>query len=95
MGIGSLDRKNKDQVKMGRVGFEPTTNALKGHCSSTELPTQTDYDFNDFRCILPYSSTQNACLSGSLLIIEIIIQGISQKHNTPQVIAPPIKVIQA
>ena len=26
---------------MGRVGFEPTTNALKGHCSSTELPTQT------------------------------------------------------
>ena len=24
---------------MGRVGFEPTTNALKGHCSSTELPT--------------------------------------------------------
>ena len=25
---------------MGRVGFEPTTNALKGHCSSTELPTQ-------------------------------------------------------
>ena len=29
------------QVKMGRVGFEPTTNALKGHCSSTELPTQT------------------------------------------------------
>lgn len=28
---------------MGWVGFEPTTNALKGHCSSTELPTQTDY----------------------------------------------------
>ncbi len=27
--------------EMGRVGFEPTTNALKGHCSSTELPTQT------------------------------------------------------
>lgn len=24
---------------MGWVGFEPTTNALKGHCSSTELPT--------------------------------------------------------
>ena len=26
---------------MGRVGFEPTTNALKGHYSTTELPTQT------------------------------------------------------
>ena len=26
---------------MGRVGFEPTTNALKGHCSTAELPTQT------------------------------------------------------
>jgi hypothetical protein len=25
------------------VGFEPTTNALKGHCSSTELPTQNNY----------------------------------------------------
>ncbi len=25
--------------EMGRVGFEPTTNALKGHCSTTELPT--------------------------------------------------------
>ena len=24
---------------MGRVGFEPTTNALKGHCSTAELPT--------------------------------------------------------
>ncbi len=24
---------------MGRVGFEPTTNALKGHCSTIELPT--------------------------------------------------------
>jgi len=22
------------------VGFEPTTNALKGHCSTAELPTQ-------------------------------------------------------
>ena len=41
MGIGSLGRIAKVQVKMGRVGFEPTTNALKGHCSSTELPTQT------------------------------------------------------
>ncbi len=28
----SLGRKDKVQVKMGRVGFEPTTNALKGHC---------------------------------------------------------------
>ena len=31
----------KNQVKMGRVGFEPTTNAIKGHCSTTELATQT------------------------------------------------------
>ncbi len=26
---------------MGREGFEPSTNALKGHCSTAELPTQT------------------------------------------------------
>ena len=39
-GLFSLDETTtKLQVKMGRVGFEPTTNALKGHCSSTELPT--------------------------------------------------------
>ena len=25
---------------MGRVGLEPTTNGLKGRCSTTELPTQ-------------------------------------------------------
>ena len=25
---------------VGRVGFEPTTNGLKGRCSTTELPTQ-------------------------------------------------------
>ena len=31
------------QVKMGRVRFEPTTNALKGHCSTAELPTQIVY----------------------------------------------------
>ena len=24
---------------VGRVGFEPTTNGLKGRCSTTELPT--------------------------------------------------------
>ena len=26
---------------VGRVGFEPTTNGLKGRCSTTELPTRT------------------------------------------------------
>ena len=26
---------------VGRVGFEPTTNGLKGHCSTTELPTRS------------------------------------------------------
>ena len=25
---------------VGRVGFEPTTNGLKGRCSTTELPTR-------------------------------------------------------
>ncbi len=39
-GLISLGRKRKNQVKMGRVGFEPTANALKGHCSTTELPTR-------------------------------------------------------
>ena len=29
----------KDEV-VGRVGFEPTTNGLKGRCSTTELPTR-------------------------------------------------------
>ena len=27
-------------VLVGRVGFEPTTNGLKGRCSTTELPTR-------------------------------------------------------
>ena len=35
-----LEERDKKPSEMGRVGFEPTTNALKGHCSSTELPTQ-------------------------------------------------------
>ena len=43
-GLVPLDETTtKLQVKMGRVGFEPTTNALKGHCSSAELPTQIVY----------------------------------------------------
>lgn len=33
---------------MGRVGLEPTTNALKGRCSTIELPTRwMDPDFAD------------------------------------------------
>ncbi len=28
---------------VGQVGFEPTANALKGHCSTTELLTQREY----------------------------------------------------
>ena len=36
-----LVEERQEPSEMGRVGFEPTTNALKGHCSSTELPTQT------------------------------------------------------
>ncbi len=36
-----LEKKEQNPSEMGWVGFEPTTNALKGHCSSTELPTQT------------------------------------------------------
>ena len=31
-----------DSVKLGRVGFEPTTPALKGRCSTTELTTRTN-----------------------------------------------------
>ena len=41
--------------EMGRVGFEPTTNALKGHCSSAELPTQSPPD--EIR-------TRKACANG-------------------------------
>ena len=41
-GLISLGLKgNNIPSEMGRVGFEPTTNALKGHCSTAELPTQT------------------------------------------------------
>ena len=29
----------KEQITMGWVGLEPTTNALKGRCSTIELPT--------------------------------------------------------
>lgn len=29
---------------VGRVGFEPTTNSLKGYCSTVELPPR--YSFN-------------------------------------------------
>lgn len=33
------ESKRKNNFKMvGRVGLEPTTNGLKGHCSTTELP---------------------------------------------------------
>jgi len=28
------------QKLVGRVGFEPTTNGLKGRCSTTELPSR-------------------------------------------------------
>ena len=40
-GINFTWEKGTRPSEMGWVGFEPTTNALKGHCSSTELPTQT------------------------------------------------------
>ena len=35
-----LGKHRKKPSEMGRVGFEPTANALKGHCSTTELPTR-------------------------------------------------------
>ena len=33
---------------MGWVGLEPTTNALKGRCSTIELPTRRDDKFSRF-----------------------------------------------
>lgn len=33
---------------VGRVGFEPTTNGLKGHCSTTELPSRYAIDSSTF-----------------------------------------------
>jgi hypothetical protein len=32
---------------VGRVGFEPTTNGLKGRCSTTELPTRGPRNVKD------------------------------------------------
>ncbi len=42
---------------MGWVGLEPTTNALKGHCSTIELPTRLE----EMRTIsfLPRDATPN------------------------------------
>ena len=34
---------------MGWVGLEPTTNALKGRCSTIELPTPSGERFNPVR----------------------------------------------
>ena len=34
------DKRLKWLKMVGRVGFEPTTNGLKGRCSTTELPTR-------------------------------------------------------
>jgi hypothetical protein len=47
MSAGEKNRQNPPQSavgffgdkEVGRVGFEPTTNALKGRCSTIELPT--------------------------------------------------------
>ena len=39
-GLFSLGRRLIIPSEMGWEGFEPSTNALKGHCSTTELPTQ-------------------------------------------------------
>ena len=33
--------ENRLQNVVGRVGLEPTTNGLKGRCSTTELPTHS------------------------------------------------------
>ncbi len=51
-GFVHLGERDKKPSEMGRVGFEPTTNALKGHCSSTELPTQNCLLlYNFYNCI--------------------------------------------
>ena len=34
---------------VGRVGFEPTTNGLKGRCSTTELPTRAPKRAGNYR----------------------------------------------
>ena len=43
--IGSIERVSRWGV--GRVGLEPTTNALKGRCSTIELPTRRELPFLD------------------------------------------------
>ena len=36
----SQEEPASDALKLGWVGLEPTTNALKGRCSTIELPTR-------------------------------------------------------
>ena len=46
----------KGQITVGWVGLEPTTNALKGRCSTIELPTPRRVSVVDqfrTRCKLP------------------------------------------
>ena len=64
---------------MGWVGFEPTTNALKGHCSSTELPTQT-----------VYCSTTSTIVSESDGICNLT--NLNKKYGKIVIIDSPIRV---
>jgi hypothetical protein len=34
--------KRGEEIQLGWVGLEPTTNALKGRCSTIELPTRQE-----------------------------------------------------
>jgi hypothetical protein len=40
-GAVSLEKRG-GQIQLGWVGLEPTTNALKGRCSTIELPTRQE-----------------------------------------------------
>ncbi len=38
--------RTHNQLDVGRPGFEPGTNNLRGYCSTVELPTQFVYSSN-------------------------------------------------
>ncbi len=49
---------------MGWVGLEPTTNALKGHCSTIELPTRHSEPWFPAACLQQGSDCLRQCAVG-------------------------------
>jgi hypothetical protein len=62
---------------VGRVGFEPTTNGLKGRCSTTELPTQTSK-------ILKESPNHRVILHGAKTVPQALAERQALKSRSDE-----------